>query len=199
MMTERRNWAAAQAAGAIFYELPNVLDYATLDPLIAPICRRINESGWVATGESCQGHPDWPDALGPWAGNTDPFLRLTCHGNDLGRMLEALVRACGPDNATAFRAVPLRIQLDGRGGEWAQVYAYISAPWVGARTEGLAAFARFAESINAPAAPSAEREGLLSDLDGLIEAGDGYTLEADDYDLLVKLRAALRARPGEGA
>jgi len=47
------------------------------------------------------------------------------------------------------------------------------------------------------AAPSAEREGLLSDLDGLIEAGDGYTLEVDDLTLLVKAAVALRTRPGE--
>jgi hypothetical protein len=85
----REDWAAAKEAGCVFYSLPGELNYDQVDPLIADVCRSINASGWVATAESCQGHPDAEHAH-PWAGNTSPMLRLVCRAERAGAMLLAL-------------------------------------------------------------------------------------------------------------
>lgn len=148
--TEAMDWNLAKAAGCVFYELPDTLDYSTLDPLIAPICRAINESGWVATGESCQGHPD-ESGFSPWCNNVMPYLRLTVCANDAGGMLALLMLATLPTAAIGEgRAHPLTLRLteDGRGGpDWRQFYVYVLGATTYDRNEGLAALARFAHSL----------------------------------------------------
>lgn len=84
----------AKEDGCVFYDWP-VKREAT-DPLIWPAVERINQSGWVATGESCQGHPDHGavEAIHTaWDHNTRPYLRLIVRQDNYGEMLARLMRA----------------------------------------------------------------------------------------------------------
>lgn len=69
------------------YWHPLDLRRAHVDPLIWPAVKRINESGWVWTLESCQGH------RGPDAWSDAPLIRLAVHHGEAHRMLGLLVRS----------------------------------------------------------------------------------------------------------
>ncbi len=150
----KRNWQDARDAGVTFYEMPDALSYATLDPLIGPLCSQINHSGWVATGESCQGHVD--DLTGNvWAGNLGPFLRLICYRLDYGLMLALLSDACGPDltegnGAQRYHSLRLRIHRNAPKGEWESANVYIDASTTFERDEAIGALMAFALWLNTP-------------------------------------------------
>jgi hypothetical protein len=63
-----------------------------IEPLIRPICQRINESGWLWTVESCEGHePDKRPEFG-W-GFPDPMIRFGLRTAHVGHLLLLLKRA----------------------------------------------------------------------------------------------------------
>jgi hypothetical protein len=68
---------------------PLTLREADVDTLMWPIVQRINQSEWIWTTESCQGHDD--------RGNHEPLLGLVT--NDIGRALAALSDAVIADGA----------------------------------------------------------------------------------------------------
>lgn len=61
---------------------------ARIDPLIWPAVKRINESGWVWTAESCQGGHGWY--------GDKPMLRLVCRSADLNALMGVLYGAARP-------------------------------------------------------------------------------------------------------
>ncbi len=152
------NAREAKEQGAIFYSLPDELTDDMIDPLLRKAVRRINESGYCWTAESCQGYPD-ATRDHPWAGNVRPFLRLVCHGSRLGDVMAALVRAMrftpqwdypnsptlvGEPSAMFFKVYPWATP----NGDYEQVLIYIEADSVYSRDLGIAAFERFSELLN---------------------------------------------------
>ncbi len=142
----------AYKAGIIFYDLPDALQPENIDPLIWPAVKRINESGWVWTAESCQGHPDATE-YGAWANNVRPMLRLVCHRVDTGKMLSLLLEAVKqpPDSGLDglhFFKVELWPQPR-RTPDWTEILVYISpVHTVFDRDQGIKAVERFAEMVN---------------------------------------------------
>lgn len=61
-----------------------------VDPAIWPAVKRINESGWVWTLESCEGHGT---GKGTYGWQKWPMIRLAVHNDDVDRMLGLLHRA----------------------------------------------------------------------------------------------------------
>lgn len=149
----------ARDAGACFYDLPGEIHEDSVDLLIFPICKRINESGFVATAESCQGHPD---ATQPqWADNTDPMLRLVYKTEDEGRVFAALMAASRsmevhPDDESGMTlwgrpgTAPMKIYPEGIRGQpdYCEVLIYVPASTAYYRNRGLEFFRRFAENVN---------------------------------------------------
>jgi hypothetical protein len=137
--------AAAAAAGVAFRRVPEELDLEEVDELIRPAVVRINNSGWVWTAESCQGHPD---SMDPRQWHIEPMLRLVCHDEHTGSMMAALVDAVRADDsevggAIAFTAMPSHQRVPG----WTELVIYIKARTAYDRDRGIAAFERFAEFV----------------------------------------------------
>jgi hypothetical protein len=153
--------AEARAAGVIVYGTIAELDesgYSQIDAGIRDACRRINESGWVWTTESCSGHPDAAGPMEAWAGNPKPMLRLLTRGDEaLGRALALLVAAgfvdADFDEGIPSRTSALELWSDDPKGEWRSVLVYIPARTVWERDCGLRVFERFAEAANEVASP----------------------------------------------
>lgn len=147
----------ARTAGVCFYDLPSEIDYDCVDPLIRDTCKRINESGWVWTSESCQGHPD-SNSAHLWAGNTDPMLRLVCEAKYAGEMMWRLLLA---KRETARRVaedpqvgmepgICLKMWDHYRGPKtdgWLELLVYIPASTVWGRNLGLEVYKTFAELV----------------------------------------------------
>lgn len=151
---EPMDFADAIKNKVTFYENPSRLDPEKVDPLIRKAVLRINESGWVWTAESCQGHPDAAD-FEPWANNTRPFLRLVTRRGNIGLMLGMLYEKAyrtpegrddykEPLTVTVYRSFAIT-------GDWAEVLVYIEAATAWDRNNGIAAFERFAEYVCAGA------------------------------------------------
>lgn len=143
---------SAPKDGVIFYTRPEDLVPEQIDPLLRDAVGKINASGWVWTGESCQGHPDAASLNDTgWTHNTEPYLRLICARRDLGRMLAALAEATldtDEDNeAGIFHAAQLRVFANGRHPEWAEIGVYVLARNVMERDFGCRVFERFAATI----------------------------------------------------
>jgi len=148
---------AARAAGVTFYELPSELDLEAVDPLIRRAVATINNSGWVYTAESCQGHPD--STQPQWADNTDPMLRLVCRAEDEGRLWSALLQACRsmevrPDDEEGVTlwgrpgTTPLKVYVDNRGRpDWCETLVYVPASTAYYRDRGIETFERFGRLI----------------------------------------------------
>lgn len=142
----------AKAAGILFYDLPEGLDYGRLDPLIREVCRDINRSGWVWTGESCQGHPDATYPM-VWAGNVRPMLRLIVRQADYGSMLNLLLAACAGgygDPGDRFEGLPVGLELyeAERKGGWVSLLCYGRASTAWERDHAIACYAKFARSLD---------------------------------------------------
>lgn len=138
-----------------FYDDPRSLKLEQVDELIRKAVFTINESGWVWTAESCQGHPDASE-YDPWASNTRPFLRLVCRRGDAGRMMSLLYPQMYRtlDVVACDYKEPLRVtvyQSFGVTGDWAEFLVYIEASTAWDRNNGVKAFERFADSLKAPA------------------------------------------------
>lgn len=144
------DYAAARAAGVCFYDHPAKLVPGQIDPLLRDVVLRINESGWVWTAESCQGHPDATEPV--WAGNTDPMLRLVTRAQHEGQMLALLMQAARSlegdvTSMTAWgrpMAPSFRVYVCARGPEWIEHLIYISASTVYDRDRGIECYRRFA-------------------------------------------------------
>lgn len=141
--------ALAQKTGLHFYELPQNLDIACVDALIRPIVIRINESGWVWTAESCQGHPEYDEnSIGAWEHNTDPYLRLIVVRSRFGEMLAHLARAMSTrrmdQHVVTLKLIMWPQEIE---EEFEQVMVYLPATNVLRRNMGLDALRRFAESL----------------------------------------------------
>ena len=129
-----------------------------IDELIRPAVYAINSSGWVWTGESCQGHPDAVKATG-WTHNTKPMLRLITSAEDFGTMLRLLCDACyssveEQDKAGVYRNAGLELwpQEVPRNGAWwlapyREVLVYVPALVTFERNAALGVFDRFAERV----------------------------------------------------
>ena len=140
----------AEDAKVGFYTRPDQLAERQVDPLIWPAVKRINESGWVWTAESCQGHPDDTGVFGPWAGNTRPMLRLVCRVEHFGGMLALLLDAAWwvHEDVPGNRPNVLEFCPTHKSGGWRGVLVYVRAATVGDRRLGLDAFERFGEAVN---------------------------------------------------
>ena len=131
-------------SGLMFYENPAEIDYDQIDPLMRDAVRKINESGWLLTAESCQGHPE-SDTL-TWAGNMDPMLRLVCLEEDIDRMMGAILRSSFMDDlltAGQLRVYPSRI-VKGR----CETLVYWQGGYVFARNEAMKQVNKFAELVS---------------------------------------------------
>ena len=108
-----------------------------VDSKIWPAVKRINESGWVWTAESCQGH------RAATAYSKMPMLRLVCQTQDAGRMLGALLLVASVGQERTFRGegrIELRRHAPAPKG-WFEVQTFI-------RRGGISVFNRFAERVN---------------------------------------------------
>lgn len=140
--------ADAQRAGALFYCLPGELTDEMIDPLLRNAVRRINQSGWCWTAESCQGHPDATENL-PWGFNTRPMLRLVCEASRAGEMLVELLDSLRYDEVGLPQTLVAEIyRVEKPTEEFRQYLVYLEAHNVYERNLGIAAFERFAEAIN---------------------------------------------------
>ncbi len=57
-----------------FYDDPDTLDYSKLDEPIRELCKKINQSDWLRTEESCAGHNSYEQTA--WGTDPDLYLRL---------------------------------------------------------------------------------------------------------------------------
>lgn len=146
----------AKEAGVTFYKLPTELSQQDIDPLMRLAVNLINESGWVWTAESCQGHPDAASPMETaWPHNTRPMLRLVCRKNRLGKMLELLHdgwRVVDRESEGEFYAHPgsLIIHPHGVKGDWAEVIVYVEAASVWQRDLGIKVFGNFGALLALP-------------------------------------------------
>lgn len=69
-------------------------DAEVFEPLIRPICERINQSGWLWTVESCEGHKDR---------RLHPMIRFGLRTEHVGHLILLLKRACAGD----YRLIPV--------------------------------------------------------------------------------------------
>lgn len=144
----------ARAAGVRFYELPESLEPHMIDPLIWPVVKKINDSGFVWTSESCQGHPDAKEPS--WANNTDPMLRLVCPRDRVGQVMAALIDACErvsfDDDSTSWtpgqsiKIFPHTEDAARRKG-WAELLVYLPASAVWSRDRAIRALDAFADAL----------------------------------------------------
>lgn len=127
------------------YYHPSVLRAEHVDPLIWPAVQRINQSGWVWTLESCQGHRGndaWSDC---------PLLRLAVHHGQAARMLGLLHRAApahlsyggeqiqtGPERTRLEFQRHVEPPLPG----WYETRVRVLGP------HGISVLDRFAEAVN---------------------------------------------------
>ncbi len=147
----------AVCAGMRFYARPEDLVPRQIDRLLRDTVSRINQSGWVWTAESCQGHPDSRDAA--WADNTDPMLRLVCRHENMGRMLGLLMDAYydhGPEMLwqQGFRIYPVKHR---RG--WVEILVYLNGKTAYYRDDGIRVLERFAELLSVGSLQGTETRG----------------------------------------
>lgn len=59
------------------YDNPATLDYSKIDEPIRQLCKKINESSWLRTEESCCGHYGYTEIMSSaWYNSTPLYLRL---------------------------------------------------------------------------------------------------------------------------
>lgn len=123
-----------------YYDPVTELRAKYVDARIWPAVKRINESGWVWTAESCQGHPK---PLRNQLQANCPWLRLVCRQSDAATMLGVLAAATpkgAPQPGQKEGRVELRMHTTPPAG-WFEVRVYV-------RKGGIGVFERFAEKIN---------------------------------------------------
>jgi hypothetical protein len=146
----------AKESGILFYLLPEELDLEWIDPLIRKAVGRINESDWVWTAESCQGHPDDTE-FRAWSWNTRPMLRLVTTRARYGEMLALLSDAmmdveypmspADPSLGSHVATLGFEVYPHGHSGDYTAVLVYVKATNAHERNMGIVAFERFAEAV----------------------------------------------------
>lgn len=164
----------AQQAGVCFYTVPSEVVQAQIDPLMWPIVHTINQSGWVFTGESCQGHPDAAEH-DPWSDNVEPMLRLICRKEHFGRMLFHLIESSSFDEdglprTTGFKIYPARKNWGQffktkDDPAWREILVYIPASTVYSRNLGIVCYQRFADAVLADHSHMANIAGQKEEAD----------------------------------
>lgn len=146
----------ARLAHMVCYDLPSKVKAIPemIDPLIRNAVLKINESGWVWTGESCQGHPDSETFC--WADNARPMLRLITRSEDVGDMMRCLLTASlekeNPDLELLEQLKPpymcnFEIYPCRQNKGWCEILVYIPATTVYHRNNGCKIFERFGELL----------------------------------------------------
>jgi hypothetical protein len=157
---EKNDCEAARKAGCIFYEMPWKIDPKQIDPLILPVVTRINESGFVWTGESCQGHPDSKEC-GAWASNTRPMLRLITWDENVGRLCSDLIsayqllhdetmRSLMTDSPKTWEVGAIEIYPQPLHGGWTELLIYLWTATAYQRDQGIEVLKKFSELICRP-------------------------------------------------
>lgn len=82
---------AAPYPAAKYYQDPDLLDDAGLDPGIRGLVRKLNQAGWAKTVMSCEGHPERDNA---YAAHVEIWLRVP-DASGLGPLFDWLQRAVG--------------------------------------------------------------------------------------------------------
>lgn len=129
------------------YKQPHEISLADLDPLIGPVVIHINQSNWVWTVESCQGHPDSEKPA--WANNARPMLRLLCRHEDQGALCFHLLESVWwymnkyPDYHHGLEIIPTG---RAKAGDvvWAESLVYLQARIAYERNIGIEILDQFA-------------------------------------------------------
>jgi hypothetical protein len=108
-----------------------------VDRKIWPAVKRINESGWVWTAESCQGHVRGFGHV--------PMLRLVCREENMGKMLAALALSQSVAHKDRYGIYHGEGRLELQRRFKAPKGWYEIRVWV--RRGGVSVFERFAERI----------------------------------------------------
>lgn len=128
----------------IFHYGPPEYDSA-FEPLIRPICQRINQSGWLWTIESCEGHGSDNPSNG-WGGPR-PMLRFACQTEHVGHLIVLLDRVNRQADGYQMWTIPMYADYLS-DEEWCGLLTYIdTAPASELETlaERRAVYARLAE------------------------------------------------------
>lgn len=142
----------AEKSGCIFYKLPSELVPEDVDPLIRKAVFRINESGWIWTAESCQGHPDMVSMNETsWSHNVRPMVRLVTQEALLGKALaflcDSMTVHCSEldiPRTLGFEVFPNDLTKNG----YKEVLIYVNGQTAYDRNLGIRALEQFAESVN---------------------------------------------------
>jgi len=102
------------------------------DAGMRPICERINETGWLWTAESCEGHGDGS----AW---DHPMVRFVCHTTHVGHLLILLKEATNGLQCST----PVVYPGYAPDAEWSDVLTYIEGD--DSQAERLQRYARLAE------------------------------------------------------
>lgn len=145
-----------RTAGCAPYGDPEALTPDMVDPAIWPAVKAINESGWLWTGESCQGHPDAEYSM-VWAGNVRPYLRLMLRTEHEARLMPVLLDASelvhdesmGSDQSAIPYFPSWSMSVHSREKGWTCVYLYVKAGTAYERDMGC----RFLEFLGHAASP----------------------------------------------
>lgn len=150
-MSEIPTESKAQAAGACFYTLPSELKDEQIDPLLRRAVAAINSSGWIFTGESCQGHPDEADLTAPWGFQIEPYLRMVCLGAHVGLAVSLMLEAARDDTGVELMGpAGLKFYTRALKDNWMELKVYVEARNVAGRNRGCLALERFGLRIAQP-------------------------------------------------
>ena len=78
------------------YDNPKTMDYNNLDQPIRVLCKKINESTWLRTEESCAGHYTNEPSSSGW-NSRDLYLRLVLITGEIGyllKMVDEIRKSC---------------------------------------------------------------------------------------------------------
>ena len=109
------DWREAEEAGVLFGFPPDVIGPAHIDRAILGVVLRINESGWVWTRWSCQGHYTGGEELVEPPLRV-PYLSLCCRGSGLQRLLGIILDATtGSEGSPSVETV---VEIDHFPNDW---------------------------------------------------------------------------------
>lgn len=129
---------AAQEAGACFYTMPSELKVnEQIDPLLRTAVAAINSSGWIFTGESCQGHPDEADLTAPWGFQIEPYLLMVCPSGRVGAAVTLMPEAARDDAGIELMGpAGLKFYTRALKDGWMELKVYVEARNVAGRNRG---------------------------------------------------------------
>lgn len=130
--------------GIHFYVDPEDLKDHYPDPLLRTAVKGINQSGWVWTAESCQGHIDCDELYVGWG--LMPYVRLVCEIEHRGRLLDRLAEASHFEDGVS-QSIELMI-VDLSQDDWAQLLVRTATHTTYDRNQGCLMFERLAHLVN---------------------------------------------------